>query len=94
MNTCFLSAFDQYLRINWAVKGTGDEFQIKYNLTKPFSAETFLKSITKENPFCKTYMGSSKDKTVNLYRKFIGTTMFRKYLVDKKKEIKLEQHMI
>jgi len=24
MNACFLSAFEKYLKINWAVKGTGD----------------------------------------------------------------------
>ena len=32
-------------------------------------------------------MSGSKDKTIKLYKKFINTTLFRKYLNDKKKEI-------
>lgn len=31
-------------------------------------------------------MCGSKDKTMKLYKKFINTTIFRKYLNDKKKE--------
>lgn len=32
-------------------------------------------------------MNGAKDKTVKLYKKFINTTIFRKYLNDKKKEV-------
>lgn len=37
--------------------------------------------------FCKNYMNSSKVDTIKLYKKFINTTLFRKYFNDKKKEV-------
>lgn len=73
------------------MKGTGDPLQMKFNMTKPFKEKEFLDSINKENPFCKNYMGGSKDKTIKLYKKFINTTLFRKYLIDKKKEVILRE---
>eukprot|EP00347_Sterkiella_histriomuscorum_P000425 403375913 len=83
----FLASFNPYLRVNYAVKGTGDLQQIQFNLTKPFQEKQFLSGIGKENTFCQNYMGGSRDKTVKLYKKFINTTLFRKYMNDKKKEI-------
>jgi hypothetical protein len=32
-------------------------------------------------------MGGEKDKTLKLYKRFINTTMFRKWLNDKKRDI-------
>ena len=32
-------------------------------------------------------MNGNKDKTLKLYKRFISTTLFRKYLHDKKREI-------
>lgn len=87
MTEDFLSNFNKYLQVNWAVKGTGDMNQIKFNLTRPFKEKEFIDSIHRDNSFCKNYMGGSKDKTIKLYKKFINTTLFRKYLNDKKKEI-------
>jgi hypothetical protein len=75
------------LRVNYAVKGTGDPMQIQYNITRPFKEKDFLESLTKENSFCKNYMNGSRDKTAKLYKKFINTTLFRKYLNDRKKEV-------
>jgi len=83
----FLSAFAPYTRVNYAVKGTGDLNQIKFNITKPFKEKEFLDSISKETPFCCGYMEGSRDKTVKLYKKFVNTTLFRKYLTDRKKDI-------
>lgn len=60
---------------------------MKFNLTKPFKEKEFFDSITKDNAFCKNYMSGSRDKTIKLYKKFINTTLFRKYLNDRKKEI-------
>ena len=92
MTEDFLSSFNSYLRVNYAVKGTGDVNQIKFNLTRPFKEKEFLDGITpKDNVFCKTYMGSSRDKTVKIYKKFINTTLFRKYLNDKKKDISMRE---
>ena len=91
MTEVFLRAFEPYLRINFAVRGTGDPMQIKYNLTKAFKEKDFLETpggvSTKENAFCRIYMNGNKEKTLKLYKKFINTTMFRKWLNDKKKEI-------
>jgi len=87
MTRTFLSSFNDFLRINYAVKGSGDPHQIKFNLTKPFIEKDFIDSISKDNAFCRNYMQGSKEKTVKLYRKFIHTTLFRKYLNDKKKEV-------
>ncbi|TNV84983.1 hypothetical protein FGO68_gene2012 [Halteria grandinella] len=91
MTEVFLRAFDPYLRINFAVRGTGDPIQIKYNLTKAFKEKEFLESPggpgTKENAFCRIYMNGNKDKTMRLYKRFVNTTIFRKWLNDKKKEI-------
>ncbi len=91
MTETFLGSFSSFLRVNYAVRGTGDLQQIKFNLTKPFKEKEFLESIHKDNLFCKTYMSGSKDKTLKLYKKFINTTLFRKYLNDKKKEISLRE---
>lgn len=87
MTETFLASFSTFLRINYAVKGTGDPMQIQYNLTRPFKEKEFLESILKDNSFCKNYMNGSRDKTVKLYKKFINTTLFRKYLNEKKKEV-------
>lgn len=87
MTETFLSSFNPYTRVNYAVKGTGDLTQMKFNLTKPFKEKEFFDSITKDNAFCKNYMSGSRDKTIKLYKKFINTTLFRKYLNDRKKEI-------
>jgi len=87
MTRTFLSSFSEFLRIDYAVKGSGNAHLIKFNLTKPFVVKEFLDSITKDNAFCRNYMDGSKEKTVKLYKQFVHTTMFRKYLNDKKKEI-------
>jgi hypothetical protein len=92
MTEVFLRAFENpYLRINYAVRGTGDPTQIRYNLTKAFKEKEFLESPqgpnTKENTFCRVYMNGNREKTLKLYKRFINTTMFRKWLNDKKKEI-------
>ena len=91
MTEIFMKAFDPYLRVNYAVRGTGDIQQIKYNLTKAFREKEFLESpggpSTKENTFCRIYMNGNKDKTFRLYKRFIGTTLFRKWLNDKKRDI-------
>ena len=87
MTETFLSSFNQFLRVNYAVKGTGDPLQMQYNLTKPFKEKEFLDSIHKDNAFCRNYMDGSRDKTIKLYKKFINTTLFRKYMNDRKKEI-------
>jgi hypothetical protein len=39
-------------------------------------------------------MGGSKDNTVKLYKKFINTTIFRKYLNEKKKEVILKESQL
>ena len=91
MTETFLASFNQFLRIDYAVRGTGDAMQMKYNLTKPFKEKEFLDGIDKSNAFCRGYMDCSRDKTVKLYRKFINTTLFRKYLNDKKKEITIKE---
>jgi hypothetical protein len=49
MTLTFLSSFNEFLRVNYAAKGSGDPFQIQFNLTKPFKDKEFLSSITKEN---------------------------------------------
>ena len=91
MTETFLSSFNQFLRVNYAVKGTGDLNQMKFNLTKPFKEKEFLESIGKENAFCKNYVNGYRDKTIKIYKKFINTTLFRKYLNDKKKEISAKE---
>lgn len=91
MTEVFIRAFEPYLRINYAVRGTGDEQQIRYNLTRPFKEKEFLESPggpgTKENTFCRVYMNGNREKTLKLYKRFINTTIFRKWLNDRKKEI-------
>jgi hypothetical protein len=64
---------------------------MKFNLTRPFKEKEFLESIHRDNQFCRNYMNGSKDKTIKLYKKFINTTMFRKYLNDKKKEVIMKE---
>lgn len=49
MTHTFLASFSEYSRINYAVKGSGDPMQMKFNLTKPFIEKDFLESISKEN---------------------------------------------
>jgi hypothetical protein len=91
MTETFLKAFDPYLRVNFAVRGTGDPVQIRYNLTKPFIEKEFLEMpggvSTKENLFCRVYMGGERDKTLKLYKRFVGTTLFRRWLNERKREI-------
>ena len=87
MTETFLGSFNPYTRVNYAIKGTGDMNQIKFNLTKPFKEKEFLESVNRDNMFCKNYMNGSKDKTIKLYKKFINTTLFRKYLNDRKREV-------
>ena len=91
MTDAFLAAFQPYTRVNYAVKGTGDITQIRFNITKPFKEKEFLDSIGKDNAFCCGYMEGSRDKTVKIYKKFVNTTLFRKYLTDKKKEIAVKE---
>lgn len=60
------------------------------NITKPFIEKEFLEKLSKkETHFCRLYMNGSKEKTMKLYKKFVNTTLFRKYLHDKKKECAL-----
>ncbi len=91
MTETFLRAFDPFLRINFAVRGTGDPIQIRYNLTRPFKEKEFLEApggvSTKENQFCRIYMNGNREKTLKLYKRFINTTLFRKWINDKKREI-------
>lgn len=91
MTETFLRAFEPYLRVNYAVRGTGDPTQIRFNLTRPFKEKEFLESPggpnTKDNSFCRIYMNGNRDKTFKLYKRFINTTLFRKWLTDKKKDI-------
>ena len=89
MTETFLRAFEPYLRVNYAVRGTGDPHQIRYNLTKPFKEKEFLETAlnVSNNQFCRVYMNGNKEKTLRLYKKFVNTTLFRKWLNDKKKEI-------
>ena len=42
---------------------------------------------TKENSFCRIYMNGNRDKTLRLSKRCVGTTLFRKWLTDKKTEI-------
>jgi len=87
MTESFLSAFNDYVRVDYAVKGSGDPHQMKFNLTKPFKSKEFLEGLgKKDNHFCKHYM-HSREKSAKLYREFIDTTLFRKYLTEKKKEV-------
>eukprot|EP00351_Strombidinopsis_sp_SopsisLIS2011_P001903 CAMPEP_0116875072 /NCGR_PEP_ID=MMETSP0463-20121206/6846_1 /TAXON_ID=181622 /ORGANISM="Strombidinopsis sp, Strain SopsisLIS2011" /LENGTH=92 /DNA_ID=CAMNT_0004519975 /DNA_START=1698 /DNA_END=1976 /DNA_ORIENTATION=- len=86
MTISFLSSFNEFLKVNYAVKGQGDHLSM-CNITKPFNDKDFLKSIDKNNDFCKIYMDGKRDKTAKLYKKFIGTTLFRKYLTDNKNKV-------
>jgi hypothetical protein len=89
MTETFLNSFAAYTRVNYAVKGSGDREQIKFNLTKPFKEREFLDSLRKGEPnaFCRNYMAGSRDKAAKIYKKFVNTTLFRKYLNDKKREV-------
>ena len=59
---CFLESFvDQY----WT-------FDVKQpSLTRAFAEKDFLKSIDKNNKFCRQFMDGKVDKTRELYKKFV-----------------------
>jgi hypothetical protein len=60
-----------------------DHWQIDPNypgLLKPFNEKDFLKSITAQNRFCRQFMGGKVDKCRKLYKRFVNTTLFHKYL--------------
>ncbi len=87
MTECFLRAFEPYTRVNYAVRGTGDIQQIKYNLTRPFVEKEFLSQNEVGREFSRIYMGGEKDRCFKIYKRFINTTLFRRWLNDKKREI-------
>ena len=55
-------------------------------LIKPFNEKEFLKSVGKDNRFCRQFMHGKVDKCKKLYKRFINTTLFHKYLNAKRKE--------
>ena len=56
-------------------------------LIKPFNEKEFLKSVGKENRFCRQFMFGKVDKCKKLYKRFVNTTLFHKYLNAKRKEV-------
>ena len=50
------------------------------------NCKEFLKSVGKENRFCRQFMHGKVDKCKKLYKRFVNTTLFHKYLNAKRKE--------
>lgn len=69
------------------VEGLAEHWRIdpRYpELLKPFNEKEFLKSLNKDNRFCRQFMQGKVDKTKKLYKKFVNTTLFHKYLLAKR----------
>lgn len=65
------------------LEGLAEHWRIDPNypeLIKPFNEKEFLKSLTKENRFCRQFMFGKVDKCKKLYKRFVNTTLFHKYL--------------
>lgn len=56
-------------------------------LTRPFDEKDFLKSIDKNNKFCRQFMDGKVDKTRELYKKFVKTSVFRNFDASKREEV-------
>ena len=71
------------------IEGLSEHWTIDPNypeLLKPFNEKDFIKSIGKENRFCRQFMMGKVDRCKRLYKKFVNTTLFHKYLNMKRKE--------
>ena len=71
------------------LEGLSEHWTIDPNypeLLKPFNEKDFLKSLSKENRFCRQFMFGKVDKCKKLYKRFVNTTLFHKYLNQKRKE--------
>ena len=71
------------------LEGLEDHWRIDPNyseLLKPFNEKDFLKSLSKENRFCRQFMHGKVDKCKKLYKRFVNTTLFHKYLNSKRRE--------
>lgn len=56
-------------------------------LMKAWNEKEFLKSIDKQNKFCRHFMNGKLDKTKDLYKRFVQTGVFRNYDKAKRQEV-------
>jgi len=77
MTKTLLESLDEH----WRIDPTYPE------LLKPFNEKEFLaKSVGKDSRFCRQFMFGKVDKCKKLYKRFVNTTLFHKYLNAKRKE--------
>ena len=75
---------------NTMLEGLSEHWRIDPNyseLLKPFNEKEFLKSLSKENRFCRQFMNAKVDKCKKFYKRFVNTTLFHKFLNAKRKEV-------
>jgi hypothetical protein len=55
-------------------------------LLKPFNEKDFIKNLNGQNRFCRQFMQGKLDKCKRLYKRFVNTTLFHKYLNQRRRD--------